>query len=144
MIAEANDVAGDDYRFEITSLNAYLEAAPVDGLPIWRGELRSGARANVLMGVTSNRVDVRQAAAWAERALERYAEPLCALFLPPDRWPATLARRRMAQAIRNAAHDSVCACSVDEVCDAVLHRYASAAGLGGGLTERALRAVAAQ
>ena len=28
--------------------------------------------------------------------------------------------------IRNSAHDSICACSVDEVCDAVLHRYAEA------------------
>ena len=44
----------------------------------WRGELRCGARANLLMGVASNRVDVRQAAARAERALERLAEPLWA------------------------------------------------------------------
>ena len=40
------------------------------------------------MGVASNRVDVKQAAARAERALERQAEPLCALWLPPDQWPA--------------------------------------------------------
>ena len=36
------------------------------------------------MGVASNRVDVKQAAARAERALERLAEPLSALFLPAD------------------------------------------------------------
>ena len=46
-----------------------------DASPTWHGELRSGARANLLMGVTSNRVDVRRAAARAERALEQLAEP---------------------------------------------------------------------
>ena len=49
------------------------------------GELRSGAYANLLMGVASNRVDVHQASAWVERGLERLAEPLSALWLPPDR-----------------------------------------------------------
>ena len=39
------------------------------------------------MGVASNRVDVKQAAARAERSLERMAEPLSALFLPADAWP---------------------------------------------------------
>ena len=37
------------------------------------------------MGVGSNRVDVHRACAAAERALERRAEPLRALFLPADR-----------------------------------------------------------
>jgi alpha-mannosidase len=144
VIAEANDITSDAYRFDVMSLSDHLAAAPLGELPVWRGELRSGAHANVLMGVTSNRVDVRQAAARAERALERYAEPLCALFLPPDQWPAVELGAAWLEVIRNAAHDSVCACSVDEVCDAVLHRYATAWQLGEGLTERALRGVAAQ
>ena len=41
--------------------------------------------------------------------------------------------------IRNAAHDSICACSVDEVCDAVLHRFAQARQIAEGLTQRAVR-----
>ncbi|HEX8803045.1 MAG TPA: hypothetical protein VF743_02595, partial [Acidimicrobiales bacterium] len=83
VVAEANDIQ-DDLRFRVVSLAEHLDATPTVGLPTWRGELRSGARANVLMGVTSNRVDVRRAAARAERALERLAEPLSALFLPPE------------------------------------------------------------
>ena len=43
--------------------------------------------------------------------------------------------------VRNAAHDSICACSADEVVDAVLHRYAEARQIGDGLTEQALQAV---
>ena len=45
--------------------------------------------------------------------------------------------------IRNSAHDSICACSVDEVCDAVLHRFAEATQIAEGLTDRALHALGA-
>ena len=136
VVAEANDIQ-DDLRFEVVSLPEHLGAAPTDGLPTWDGELRSGARANLLMGVASNRADVRQAAARAERSLERLAEPLCALYLRPERWPETLLDEAWHAVIRNAAHDSVCACSVDEVCDAVLHRYTEARDIAQGLAERA-------
>ena len=141
VVAEANDLQ-DDYRFVITSLAEYLAGAPTEGLASWTGELRSGARANLLMGVASNRVDVKQAAARAERALERRAEPLSALFVPAARWPAALLGVAWRQVLRNAAHDSVCACSADEVVDAVLHRYAEARQVADGLAQRALGALA--
>ncbi|MBK9179108.1 MAG: alpha-mannosidase [Acidimicrobiales bacterium] len=140
VVAEANDLQ-DDYHLEITSLSAFLDAAPTDGLATWVGELRSGARANLLMGVISNRVDVKQAAARAERAVEQLAEPLCALFLPADRWPERLLDEAWLQLLRNSAHDSICACSADDVVEAVLHRYAEAVHIAQGLTERALRAL---
>ena len=42
--------------------------------------------------------------------------------------------------IRNAAHDSICACSHDEVVDAVLHRYAEATRTAEGIAVRAVEA----
>lgn len=120
----------DELDFEITSLADYLRDAPTDALPSWEGELRSGARANLLMGVASNRVDVKVAAAVAERTLEHLAEPLAAVWLPPERWPTALFEQAWLQVVRNSAHDSVCACSVDEVAVAVLHRYFEAIALG--------------
>jgi mannosylglycerate hydrolase len=144
VVAEANDIAGSGYELRVVSLTDYLAAAPVDDLPRWTGELRSGARANVLMGVASNRTDVRLATARAERALERLAEPLSALFMAPMEWPAAELDAAWLHVIRNAAHDSVCACSVDEVCDAVLHRYAEATAIADGLVQRALHVVAGQ
>jgi len=63
-VAEANRDQ-DHYRFEVTSLAEYLAGEPVDGLATWRGELRSGARANLLMGVASHRVDGKVAGAAA-------------------------------------------------------------------------------
>ncbi len=137
VVAEANALQ-DDFHLEVTSLPEYLATAPTGDLERWTGELRSGARANVLMGVTSNRVDVKRAAAATERALERRAEPLAALFLPAERWPARLLELAWRGVVRNAAHDSVCACSVDEVVDAVLHRYVEARQIADGVAERAL------
>ena len=68
---------------------------------------------------------------------------MCALFLPPTAWPEALLQTAWLQLVRNAAHDSVCACSVDEVCSAVVHRYAEARQIGEGLADRAGRALAA-
>src|SRR6202166_1075402 len=137
VVAEANDIQ-DDYRLDITSLPSYLASAPTAQLPQWTGELRSGARANLLMGVASNRVDVKRRAAAAERATERRAEPSSALFGPLDKWPGRLLALAWEQLVLNSAHDSVCACSVDDVVDAVMERYAEARQLGEGIANRAL------
>lgn len=125
----------------IGSLQEHLThaAAHDRSLPTIDGELRSGARANLLMGVASNRVDVKVAAAGAERALERLAEPLDSLWQPDRRW-APLLELAWLGVIRNAAHDSICACSHDEVVDAVLHRYAESTRTATEVADRAVGA----
>ena len=140
VVAEANELQ-DEFALSVTSLPEYLAGRGTDGLVRWTGELRSGFRSNVLMGVGSNRVDVKQAAARAERSIEQLAEPLSALFLPADRWPGAFLDIAWTLLIRNAAHDSICACSADEVVDAVNHRYAEARQIGDGLTQQVLEAV---
>jgi hypothetical protein len=149
LVAEA-DAVSDDWDLRVCSLadhvaarRAALVEAPggLDALTTWTGELRSGARSNLLMGVTSNRVDVRQRAARAEVGLERVAEPLWALFAPAEAWPQPFLDEAWGLVVRNAAHDSVCACSVDPVADAVLHRYDEAHDVVEGLTTRILRRI---
>jgi hypothetical protein len=140
VVAEANAIQ-DDFELAISSLADYLASTSSEGLVEWQGELRSGFRSNVLMGVASNRVDVKQAAARTERSLEQLAEPLSALFVPAERWPAPFLDLAWTLVIRNSAHDSICACSADDVVDAVLHRYSEARDIGDGLTEQALHAV---
>jgi hypothetical protein len=96
------------------------------------------------MGVASNRVDVHQAGAAAERWLERVAEPAAALVHAADRWPGAVLEVAWAEVVRNAAHDSSCACSADEVCDAVLVRYAEARHVAEGVAARAADELAAR
>ena len=108
----------------------------------WRAAI--GRAANVLMGVASNRVDVHQACAAAERAVERRAEPLSALFLAPERYPTRLLDVAWRNLVLNSAHDSSCACSHDEVVDAVMVRYQEARHVGEGLARDAARRLAAE
>jgi len=137
LLAEANEMQ-DELHFEVSSLPEYLARAPRENLETWRGELRSGFRSNILMGVLSNRVDVKQLASQTERAIERRAEVYSALFTPAEKYPDSLLRIAWREIIRNAAHDSICACSVDETVDAVVHRFHEARQIAMGVANRAL------
>jgi len=143
LVSRLNEVhAGSAMR--ISTLAQYLDAAPAltPDDPCWRGEMRSGARANVLMGVASARIDIKQAAGRAERLLERYAEPLSALHVAPDAWPSAFLSLAWGKVIENSAHDSICGCSIDPVVDQVLVRFAEAEQIGSTLARRAAVAVA--
>ncbi len=137
-VVDEVNAAQEHFELVVTSLAEELSRSQTDLIPEWHGELRSGARANMLMGVSSNRVDVKQAAARVERELERRAEPLSALFVPAEHWPQAQLDLAWIEVIRNSAHDSVCACSVDDVVDAVLVRYGEGRHIAEGLTKRAL------
>jgi alpha-mannosidase len=109
-------------------------------LPRWTGELRSGARANLLMNVASARMDIKVAAGRAERLLERYAEPLTALH--GAAWPERQLELAWRRVVDNSAHDSICGCSHDAVGAQVLTRFAEAEQLARGIVSRTLNAVA--
>jgi alpha-mannosidase len=125
---------------EVGTLGDYLAGATEEGLATCRGELRSAARANLLPGVVSVRIDLKAACARAERWLERYAEPLQALY--GDAWPEPFLALAWQRMFQNAAHDSICGCSTDQVSAQVLVRYAEAEQIGRELARRAVARVA--
>ena len=143
LVSRLNEVQ-DLAQMRIGTLAQYLDAAPdlADDAPRWRGEMRSGARANVLMGVASARIDIKQAAGRAETTLERYAEPLTALHVTEDAWPEPFLRLAWGKVIENSAHDSICGCSIDPVVSQVLVRFAEAEQIATTLARRAAFAVA--
>ncbi|WP_157250123.1 glycoside hydrolase family 38 C-terminal domain-containing protein [Nonomuraea typhae] len=100
----------------------------LDTLPRIEGELRSHARANILPGVISVRVHVKQAMARAERMVERYAEPLAALW--GAEWPGRFLDMAWWRLIDASGHDSVTGCGVDETAQQVAARIAEAEHLG--------------
>jgi alpha-mannosidase len=124
-----------------SSLTAFWEGLPApDGsLPRVEGELRSPGRESLTTNVVSNRVDIRLATARAERELERYAEPLAAFACA--RYPQERLDRAWLHLIHNAAHDSICATSIDEVTDEVMVRARQARDLARGVTAEALAAL---
>jgi len=133
-------VATADRAATVETLADYFDRPAVEPRMTWRGELRSAARANLLPGVLSARIDLKAACARAERMLTRYAEPLQALW--GGDWPDELLRVGWSRIFQNAAHDSICGCSTDATSAQVLVRYAEAEQIGDELTRRALDRVA--
>src|SRR5215218_8746543 len=134
----------DGYRVVLGTLAGYIEeraAAAGGDLPGWQGELRSSARANILMGVLSARVGLKAACARAERLLARYAEPLQALH--GSGWPAPFLELGWRRLVESSGHDSITGCGADAVAEHVAVRLGEAAQLGSGLAERVAAEVAA-
>ena len=147
-LVELVNASDGEVEVRLATLTEYLDRdrernpGPAGHAPTWEGELRSGARANMLMNVVSARVDLKAAAARAERRLERYAEPLTALH--GDAWPSRLLELAWRRLIDNSAHDSICGCSHDEVVAQVIGRYAEAEQIGSGLVGAVLRGIASR
>jgi mannosylglycerate hydrolase len=142
LVADANRDGERGVRIELATLADYVARSDGERLPRWEGELRSAARANLLPGVASARIDLKAACARAERTLERYAEPLLALH--GLAWPERLLELAWRRVIENSAHDSICGCSSDEVSRQVLVRFDEARQIGEELAARAARAAAAR
>ena len=142
-VVEEINRAQDGYQVRLATLAGYvLDQARTDGeeLPRWQGELRSGARANILMGVLSARVGLKAACARAERLLARYAEPLQALH--GTGWPEPFLELGWRRLVESSGHDSITGCGADAVADHVAVRLGEAAQLGSGLAERVAAEVA--
>jgi mannosylglycerate hydrolase len=154
-VVRAVNEGGGDVTVRLSSLDGYLgefadEAAAIaaddvaDDVPRWVGELRAAARANLLPGVTSARIDTKIAIARAERVLERYAEPLAAIHGPALglAWPEAELRLAWERVVDSSAHDSICGCSADAVVRQVLVRLAEAAQIAEGLAARVASSIA--
>ncbi len=142
-LVDAANRERDDVEVRLATLAEYAARPEVDGRHgrTWLGELRSGARANMLMGVSSARIDLKAAAGRTERLLERYAEPLTALH--GGAWPERLLELAWRRVVDNSAHDSICGCSHDAVAAQVLTRFAEAEQLGRAVLQTTSRRIAA-
>ncbi|MWA01650.1 alpha-mannosidase [Actinomadura sp. LD22] len=126
----ADRVGGAAAPMRLDTLAGYFagQDPSTDGLTRVRGELRSHARANILPGVISVRPRLKQLMGRAERLVERYAEPLAALWYAGDAQRfLDLAWRRL---IEVSCHDSVTGCGSDETAEQVAARMAEAEQLG--------------
>jgi alpha-mannosidase len=148
-VAALNAANGDGAgpRVRLATLADYLALFDTDevaGLPVWHGELRSHARANILPGVISNRPHLKRGLGGAERMVERYAEPLAALWSPAAHWPARLLELAWQRLVQCSCHDSVTGCGVDETAVQVAARIAEAEQIGRGVRDRVLTDLAAR
>ncbi len=125
----------DGTLIRLARLDDYLARLPEHGWPRWRGELRSSARANVLMGTLSVRVPDKQRYFEATRVLERMAEPLAAIS-------GIDAAEALDQAwtliLQNAAHDTACGSGIDAVAEASRRRSVEVVEIAERIIDQAL------
>jgi alpha-mannosidase len=120
ILAELERTFGATFR-----IGRYDDHAPVtDGLPVHEGELVGSRLQNVLRGVNSARIYLKQANERAERRLLSI-ETAAALRTMREGAPYPAADLRLAwrDLLRNQPHDSICGCSCDEVHRDMLVRY---------------------
>jgi 2-O-(6-phospho-alpha-D-mannosyl)-D-glycerate hydrolase len=138
---------------------AVRRAVEAERLPIEAiaGELRSGTDyANLLPGVLSARVYLKQQNAHIQTLLESYAEPLSVMasrvppssekvvqaFRPAFAYPTGQIRHAWKTLLQNHPHDSICGCSIDAVHEENMTRFARARQVGDAVVETALDAIA--
>jgi mannosylglycerate hydrolase len=108
------------------------------------GELRSGTDyANLLPGVLSARVYLKQENAHGQTLLESYAEPLSVFAsLLGVRYPDGELRYAWKTLLQNHPHDSICGCSIDAVHEENMTRFARARQVGSAIADAAVATIA--
>ena len=104
------------------------------------GELRGGEDyANLLPGVLSARVYLKQQNAGVQTLLESYAEPLSvfASWLDVARYPTGELRHAWKTLLQNHPHDSICGCSIDAVHEENMTRFARAGQVARAIADEA-------
>jgi alpha-mannosidase len=120
ILAELERTLGAGFR-----IGRYDEhAPPADGLPVHEGELVASRLQNILRGVNSARIYLKQANERAERRLLSIETAAALRTLRDDAaYPAANLRLAWRDLLRNHPHDSICGCSCDEVHRDMVARY---------------------
>ncbi|MHA2058873.1 MAG: glycoside hydrolase family 38 N-terminal domain-containing protein, partial [Candidatus Thorarchaeota archaeon] len=108
-----------------------------------RGEFRGSKFQNLLSGVYSTRVYLKQLNEYTQRLLERRVEPVSAVaHLHGVEYPLHQLKLAWKYLLRNHPHDDICGCSIDAVHDDMVHRFRWANEIAEPLLERALDGIA--
>ena len=120
ILSDLERTLGAEFR-----IGRYDEYAPTaEGLPMHSGELVGGRLQNILRGVNSARIYLKQANERAERRLLSIETAAALRTLREDvSYPGADLRLAWRDLLRNHPHDSICGCSCDEVHRDMLIRY---------------------
>ncbi len=113
-------------------------------LEVIRGELRGGEDyANLLPGVFSARVYIKQANARLQTLLEKRAEPLATFaWMLGAPYPADELGYAWKTLLQNHPHDSICGCSIDAVHEENMTRFARASQVARALVDQSAEVIA--
>ena len=96
-----------------------------------------------MAGTLSSRMYLKQANTESEIWLEKYAEPSSAFaWMLGKEYPADFLTYAWKLLMQNHPHDSICGCSIDQVHDEMMPRFAQVQQVGKELTDRSLEWIA--
>ena len=133
VLLEQNDF--EYYTNLIINANAELKT--------FQGELRGSKYANILSGVFSARMWIKQRNTEIEYLYEKYTEPLSTMTWALDNkakfeYPHNYILTGLKWLIKNHPHDSICGCSIDQVHDEMKTRYDWAEQIGNEVIKNSL------
>ncbi len=138
--------------FQISLLEDYIESLlklikEVDfPPPEYSGELRSAARAHILVDTYSARMWIKLWNQKVEDLLTHYAEPLCCyswLYFHKE-YPSSFLTEAWKYHLQNQAHDSICGCSIDQTHEEMKARYSWTQTIAETIIEDELQSLEAQ
>ncbi|MFX1548982.1 MAG: alpha-mannosidase [Promethearchaeota archaeon] len=114
-------------------INKVLDSNP--NLKEFQGELRGGRYSNLLSGVFSARMWIKQRNTAIEYLYEKYTEPMSTFVWVLDKYhkfsyPKNYILTGLKWLQKNAPHDSICGCSIDEVHNEMKTRFDWAEQIG--------------
>ncbi|MBG0857737.1 alpha-mannosidase [Streptomyces spinoverrucosus] len=134
--------SGAELPISVATLDEYIRGHVRDEVTsVVTGELRSHVRGNILPGVLSVRLGLKQRMAVAERTVD-HAERVNALWSRRD--DSAFLSLAWHKIIESTAHDSVVGSGTDETCDQVAARLAEAAQTARAVRDAALAEPAAR
>ncbi|MEC0371174.1 alpha-mannosidase [Paenibacillus chibensis] len=137
-----------DTEFVHSNFPKYLEAvkqAKEGELSVVRGELRSQRTDGwgTLVNTASARVYLKQMNQHGQALLEKVAEPLASYArLAGQAYPHDLLTYAWKTLMQNHPHDSICGCSVDEVHQEMVTRFAKSRNVAESIIDESKQAIA--
>lgn len=149
IIAHANEEL-EDTVVEAGTLSDHLARVRASGVNLqdFEGEFRWGRYSEILQGVYSTRIHLKQANHAGETWLERYVEPLDALAWLSDapilEGTSDLIRLAWHWLLLNHPHDDIYGSGIDEVHHEMAYRFSQSKQIGEVLVRDNLRLIARQ
>ena len=148
-VIKLGNVIQSDIELKQSNFDDYISAIRPykDSFPVYEGEINGQLSSGScpLICTASAHVDIKQDNYEVQHLLERVAEPLSATsMLFGGEYKQDFFLYAWKKLMQNHPHDSICACSCDEVYDEMKVRFAKAKACGEELRDSALSFLASQ
>lgn len=129
IIQEAKKQLPNDIQMVHGNLETLIQEIKADkpDLKILQGEFRKPKTMRIHAGITSTRMDIKQAMVRSQRQIEKFSEPMSVIsWLVGREYPREILTQAWKYVLQSQAHDSIGCCCTDEALRSVKKRFEDA------------------